>query len=69
MLSIAGLKCIAAIITNTTKAPTFNTVVTILTLPAPFTPIILISVNNHNIPEVIKKAKTGVAVDGTKYVK
>jgi hypothetical protein len=40
-----------------------------LTLPAPFTPRILIIVNSHNIPEVIKKAGTGLAVAGIKYVK
>ncbi len=67
--SIAGLKCKAAIMTNTTKAATLSTVVIILTLPAPFTPKILIIVNNHNTPDVIRNANTGVAVAGIKYVK
>ena len=67
--SIAGLKCNAAIITNTTKAPILSIVVTILTLPAPFTPKILIIVNNHSTPDVIRNASTGVAVAGIKYVK
>ena len=64
--SIAGLKCSAAIITNTTKAPTFSTVVTMLTLPAPLTPRMFIIVKNHNTPEVIKKANIGVVAPGTK---
>src|SRR5664279_950594 len=64
--SIAGLKCIAAIITNTTKAPTFNIVVITLTLPAPLTPRIFIIVKNHNTPEVTRKAIIGEAAAGTK---
>jgi hypothetical protein len=66
VFSIAGLKCIAAIITNTIKALTLRTVVIKLTLPAPFTPRIFTIVKNHNIPEVIKKANKGVAAPGTK---
>jgi hypothetical protein len=69
VLSIAGLKCKAAIITNTTRAATFSIVVTILTMPAPLTPIMFIIVKNHNTPEVIKNANKGVAAIGTKYVK